>query len=663
MQQRLEDSQELLADLLERPGLVSLLAGINREISKALVAHLTGGLLGAEGAAGPAAGTQTQNVSFLTALFTEMAQVLAAPASYVYRSPWGRFFLDEDDLWASDGYLTAQGGRLLFVLVEGRPATGFVKHAAPLQALRAHLRAVQQEFPEVEAGVTGGNALAADEMLVSQRDMQLATGLALLGVAVLFILTFREVRRPLLVVATLVVAVAWSLGFTTLTVGHLNILSVAFTPILIGLGIDFGIHLLARYAEERARGAAFAPALEAAYRLTGPGVIMAALTTALAFYAVMLTNFRGLAELGFIAGSGVLLCLLASWTVLPALLALSERQRPGRVGIWQPQPLDPLRPLRRYPRTVLAGLGLVTLAGVVWLPKPQFDYNLLRLQARGTESVVWEHRLLAEAERSSWYAVSRATSLPELYRKQEAFRALPVVERVESLASLLPPDQPQRLQRVAALAPYVEPLHGKWDEAEPVDLEELALLLDKIRFKLQRPPAEWDPRQRPSEAQLRAAREALLAVQDHLQRLPAAQAQAALERLQQLLLADMADKLSLLRRNVHPTPVTLDDIPPLLRQRFVSPEGTYLLRIFARDNIWEREPMAAFVTQLQAVDPEVSGPPVVAYEAIRQMQRGLHARWAVCPGGDRGPGRGLLPAAATGAILFGASAGGGAVDG
>jgi predicted RND superfamily exporter protein len=148
-------------------------------------------------------------------------------------------------------------------------------------------------------------------MLAAQYNSLLATVLSMGGVAVLFIVAFRQVIRPLLAVATLAIAVCWALGLTTLTVGHLNILSVAFMPILIGLGMDYGIHLLARYGEERAYGHDFDRALQVAYQHAGPSVAVAALTAALAFYAVMLTDFRGLVELGFIAGSGLLLCLLA----------------------------------------------------------------------------------------------------------------------------------------------------------------------------------------------------------------------------------------------------------------------------------------------------------------------------------------------------------------
>lgn len=340
LRQRLDDAQELIFDLSDAPGLVPLLSLLNQEISRSLVSHLTRGLLGSQDAkalearSAHAEPAQALDITFLTDLFSEMEGTLRQPTGNIFKSPWASFFLEDGELFANEGYLTSKDERFLFVLVDDRTeGGGFTKHAAALGALRAHIAAVQRDFPEVKAGVTGGDALNSDEMMAVQRDTALATGLALIGVAVLFIVAFRQIGRPLLVVSMLVIALGWTLGLTTLTVGHLNILSVSFLPMLVGLGIDFGIHLMARFGEERTRQSHFDTALCTAYVRTGPGVAVAAVTTAMAFYAVMLADFKGLAELGFIAGTGLLLCLVASFTVLPAMLALYERHRPVPAGV------------------------------------------------------------------------------------------------------------------------------------------------------------------------------------------------------------------------------------------------------------------------------------------------------------------------------------------
>jgi hopanoid biosynthesis associated RND transporter like protein HpnN len=623
LRQRLQDAQTLLTDLAAAPGLQQLLTSINQEISKALVTHLTESFVGAS-ASSTAEPGQGLDVSFLSALFGEMAQALAAPATYVFHSPWASFFLKDSDILSQEGYLTAGNDRVLFVLVEDRPAdSSFVKHAVPLQALRDHIKAMQRDFPDVQAGVTGSMALGSDEMLSSQRDTALATVISLISVGLLYIAIFWEVWSPLRVQITLQLAICWSLGWATLTVGHLNILSVSFAPILIGLADNLGIHLAARYSEERTAGHDFRTAMEIAARQTGPGIVTAGVSVILAFYAVMLANFPGLAELGFIAGSGELLCMVASFTVLPALFAVSQRYLRTRAIAWQAQERRPWSGLGRFPRLTLAGIGMLTLIGLLVSPLPKFDYNLLHLQAKGTESVVWENHLIEESDRSSRYALSTADSLAELQRKKAQFAALPVVDRVESLASMLPPHQEERQTLVAEIAPVVESVSATWENVEPIDVEELSTTLEKIRFKLQRPPTDWDPAKRPSEEALTAARTALIAVQEHLKTMPPATASQALDAFQRGLMADFAAKWMLLQQNVHPTgPVTLDDVPSYLRERFIGKSGRYLLQIFARDNIWEREPMRTFVSQLQTVDPDVTGPPVVAFYSIHNMQQG-----------------------------------------
>jgi len=219
--------------------------------------------------------------------------------------------------------------------------------------------------------------------------------------------------------------------------------------------------------------------------------------------------------------------------------------------------------------------------------------------------------------------VSTANSIEELHRKKAQFAALPMVEHVESLASLLPTNQEQRLTLIAELVPLVASVSGSWEDVGPIKIDDLVTVLEKIRFKLQRPHTDWDPKKRPSEEVLTAARAALVAVQEHLQTMPPEMAGQGLETFQRALMTDVATKLALLQRNISPSaPVTLADVPSYLRERFVGKSGRYLLQIFARDNIWEREPMQTFVTHMQAVDADVTGPPVVAWYSIQSMQQG-----------------------------------------
>jgi hypothetical protein len=253
-----------------------------------------------------------------------------------------------------------------------------------------------------------------------------------------------------------------------------------------------------------------------------------------------------------------------------------------------------------------------------------FDYNLLNLQARGTESVKWEKRIVANSERSSWNALATAPTPAEAMRKAAAFKALSSVESVESVASLIPSDQEERLPLVRALQPLLSDLPPMLASPPPVEVPDLQRTLDKLKLKIREENDDWDPQKKPAEHELGAVRQSLLAVIERLQTLPDNEAREALARFQQPLFLDFQDKWALLRNNVNPpAPITLADVPLQLKNRFVSQdEKKFLLQIYPKKNIWDREPLEEFISQLRQVDPDIAGSPVTGYESITAMKKG-----------------------------------------
>ena len=226
---------------------------------------------------------------------------------------------------------------------------------------------------------------------------------------------------------------------------------------LLGLADDFGVHFIARYEEERNHGHSTIAALHMVFEHTVPGIIAGAVTTALAFAAVMLADFRGVQELGLIAGGGILLSLLATLLLLPALIVLGETYRPWVARSGERTFLTSLFTrlggiISRAPWYFLVFAGLCTLGGLATLPTISFDHNLLNLQANGTESVEWEKRIIEHSDRTSRDAWATAPTLEAAMRKAAAFKALPAVEAVESVALLIPGGQEERLPLIRALA-------------------------------------------------------------------------------------------------------------------------------------------------------------------------------------------------------------------
>src|SRR5574337_317425 len=428
LKSKLQEHRSLLDELSVEPGLNRLFQLIHREISKALVGHLfTGFLDEQEGEA-----KHPVELTPLLKLLTQLNAWASAPRAYT--SPWSQFFVEADEEGDREGYLWSKDKRFLFVLATVKADTkSLLKFERPIKGIRNEIRLLQSQYPGVQAGVTGGPALEHDEVTAAQRDSGLMTAISLGGVALLTVLVFRGVARPLMGTLALVMGVCWAFGFAAVTVGHLNMLSMVLAPMLIGIGMDYGIHLLARYEEERGAGHAIRESLEQAFEGAGPGILHAAVTTAAALFTLMLTGIGILQELGLITGCGLLLTLLSTFVVFPPMLLLwDKRSAPsdsaaftmasveGRAigkaveAHWKlphlPRPPDFMEFWYRRPRTVLLLSTIGTLAALYGMSRIEFDGNVLRLQAEGTESVDWELKIIRQSERSTIYRSEEHTS-------------------------------------------------------------------------------------------------------------------------------------------------------------------------------------------------------------------------------------------------------------
>jgi hypothetical protein len=338
----------------------------------------------------------------------------------------------------------------------------------------------------------------------------------------------------------------------------------------------------------------------------------------MAFYSLVLTNFKGLMELGFITGSGLLLCLGAAFTVLPALLVLYEGRRDARVAVRPARFLGTLEGWVRHPRIVIAGAGVLAAVSLTALGKIQLEFNLLELQAKGTESVDWELRLLAEGGTSTWYGISLARSPEEAATKKARLEALPSVHRVQSIFSFLPKEPARKIAAIRALGPLLAKFPTDFGTLDPVDLEGLAATLERIRFKL----GDKERFASASDAELEEGRRLLDGLRARLKTGKAAELRQSLAAYQTTLFADFEKKIAILRKNLQSRPMTVAALPSGLTDRFIGKEGSYLLRVFPQGNTWGREVVQEFVSEARSVDPDIIGDPITAWEHGRNMEKG-----------------------------------------
>ncbi|MGI8981018.1 MAG: MMPL family transporter [Pirellulaceae bacterium] len=516
-------------------------------------------------------------------------------------------------------YLTAEDGRMGFVLLRFKSMEDeFARGGKAVAALRTTIAATRTSQPKAWIGLTGMPVIEYDEMQASQADMFWTNFLSLIGVILLFVAGYGGGRHALLANCVLLVGTAWTFAYATLAIGHLNILSAAFAVILIGLGIDFGIHYVASYLRLRKNGHECKSALITTAADVGPGVVTGGVTAAAAFFMAGLTEFTGVRELGVISGGGILLCVLATIVVLPPLILISDEKRPVL-------DLPEILPAARWfqislqkPRLVMAvGLAVTALiaAGLFHL---RYDHNLLNLQARHVESVDIERDIFTSSDESVWFAVSTCNTREELRARKAKLEAQPTVAKTEEIVSLLPSSSPAKQRSIAIIHDKLVRLKDSLPTASPIErVAERRSASPTLAVELTR-AARLLSRELPYESPTVAG---LTQLAQGMSQVPPEQLREQMTALStKASPAALAPLLALLDYAEPAPPVPLD-IPRELTDRFVGKTGKHLLRVYAKGNIWEMDKLARFVADVEGVDPRITGSPVQTFYASRHMQK------------------------------------------
>lgn len=498
-------------------------------------------------------------------------------------------------------------------------------NADAVKRLRELVAETQVEVPGLNVGVTGEPVIELDEMAQSQKDTTLASIVSLILCAVIFIYGYNELGRPLKATICLVFGLVYTLAFATLVVGHLNILTITFVPILIGLAIDFGVHLVTRYEEELRHGKTRRQALKKAMMFTGQGIFVGALTTAGAFLAMALTDFKGIQEMGIICGGGLMVCLVPMLTLLPVLLLrgrqnamdreMGQIDRRARIeNFWLQRPI-----------MVAIVTASICAAAVIQFRKVYFDYNLLNMQSPGLPAVVFAHKLI-DADKSILSAAVVADSIDEAVALEKKLQPLTntVISQIYSMAGFIHENQIEKMKLISEIKNEVAPLQFASLDTESADLSALSLTLygfngyvgNAIQVTLNDAP------------ELAKQFTSLHLAVDELRRTMLAGSAAErvehavkLGEYQQALFSDIRTTFQMLQQQNDTAPLTVADLPRALRDRFVGINGKFLLQVFPKKDAWQRENQKEFIGQLrEALDPKntnhpvITGTPVQLYE-------------------------------------------------
>ena len=504
--------------------------------------------------------------------------------------------------------------------------------ARSIDRLRQLVKETQMEVPGLNVGLTGEPVLDYDQMRQSEKDATLATVVSLVLCLLIFIYGYNETGRPFKATLCLVVGLAYTLAFAALTIGHLNILTVTFVPMLIGLGIDYGVHLITRYEEELRHGKTEEAALTKALVFTGQGIFTGALTTAGAFLAMAFTNFKGIQEMGIICGGGLLVCFIPMMTMLPVLLLrgrqnvidhrVTEDETRARIeNIWLQRPVLVLG--------ITAGL---CVAALLEARKVYFDYNLIKLQSPSLPSVVFAHKLVDSADKSLLYGVVIADSLTNAVDLEEKLRKLPMVADIE------PPfygdfiaDQTPKLKLIGEIKQQIATLAFNPPDLRPVEVYDLSRTLYGLYGYLGNALEEVGTNEPALTRQLVALRHAI----ENLRKTMLTGGTAVLEehaqklaQFQQALFFDLIGTFQFLQHQNDSAPLRVEDLPLAVHNEFVGVTGKLLLQVYPKDDVWERDNQEKFVAALRTVDPDATGTPVQFYEYETMMKDSfVQAAW------------------------------------
>ncbi len=601
--------QDLLSGLAADPSLTTFYRLVNDQIARAMIGEVFTGFLADQ------AKPEIPDLSMLNASLRGLSASLEGnqPVGSLFNS----FFPKELNDLEGAGYFFTENDKFLLFLVTPK-GDAYASRSQDLALLRQAVDQVKARYPGLEAGVTGPDALEADEMSSSMQDITLATWLSLLGQLGLLILFLRSLRRTLVEGVVLVLGLCWTFGLVTLVVGHLNLLSLIFAPLVLGLTIDYGIHWFCRLEEEeRAVGHGSVTALTCTFQRETPGIIYAGLAATVSFVPLAFVGFKGLAELGLILAMGILVMLTATLTLLPALVIVT-----GKYTGWEgpeacaPQPKPFLQLAWRRPG-LLAALGVAVVAlGGVSLHAVKFDLNPLHLQNPDTESVVWEYKLIEDSKYSTSYGALATASLEELTARSEALKRLPTVSHVESVLSFLPQQVEAKRLLLAEMQPVLNAISFPRAPAGPAEPQTLAAILSRINFKVAEAAKNLDKDEAATKKQVEETHRLINQI---IPRLGAGDPDAArrLDEYGRFFFSDLHKTWDLFRGYVDSgltsAPPTLADLPQPVRQRFISPEGSYLIRVFPSEDTWNFGPLKKFVNSLWSVDPNAVGDPILLY--------------------------------------------------
>ena len=486
-------------------------------------------------------------------------------------------------------------------LTPGKAATDAIRQAAKDLKFDSHFGATVR--------LTGPVAISDEEYATLEEGAVVNVVGTIVVVLTILWLALRSPRIILAVFISLLVGLSMTAAIGLAMVGALNLISVAFAVLFIGLGVDFGIQFSVRYRAERHEIDDLDKSLLSTAQYVGAPLTLAATATAAGFLSFLPTDYKGLSELGLLAGLGMIIAFLTSVTLIPALLkVLRPPGEPKEMGYKALAPVDRFMERQRIP--VIVGTGLVVAAGLPLLYWLQFDFNPLNLRSSQVESVATFLELRSDPAIGASSIYVLAPNREAAQSDVEKLSKLPEVASVKTIESFIPDDQQPKLAAIQQLATVLNPvLRPDPNKKPPTDADNVAALKGAV-----------DGLKQSAGTQTGLGADAAKRLADDLAKLADGD-QALRERAHAAMIPPLNTALDELRSYLQAQPVTLETLPPEIAREWVTQDGRNKVEILPKGDPNDNETLRKFARAVQEVEPNANGGPISILESGRTVIR------------------------------------------
>lgn len=506
------------------------------------------------------------------------------------------------------------------------------------EAVQREVDRLLNRYPGVEAGLSGDIAREHDEQLASQRSIQYTSVIAFVAILIMLVISFRMLIAPVFAGINLFICLIWAMGAAYLAVRELNMMTATLSVVLLGLGIDFSIHMISGFTEWRSKGYSIYDSLESTFLKSGRGIITGGLTTSFAFLALLVSRSKGMKEMGIVTGVGLISVMIGTFLILPLMLVFRERfieRRRSRKG----EAKDGLKRDLSFASLGRTGKWLsehfyltvsITIAVSVLLvwsaSRIKYDKNYLNMEPKGLTSIALMDTVKSKFDLGMEYSLCLADGVDESRRLAEAYRDLGSVARTDDISLYIPSPEEQELRR-----PHIEEILYAMKYSLPskrISSDDINILFEEIgrlemnvmemqdiaylggKDKVDNKCAEivGDP----SDPESVNLLEGLINALDSIE----TPGTSALSRFQEDFSAYYRERVL---EMCDTTEIQLSDLPVSVLDRYSNPQrDRFLITIYPSGMLYsDTDILELFVNDMDSVSEKTTGNPIVAVSWMR----------------------------------------------